>query len=217
MSEDYACEWEAHRGRATHARMMAAASAEGRAQFNGLRRVSRAKSPSRQSQVARAKSPEPSSQSQIDRAKSPKTRRQSHIARAKSPEPICQSQVARAKLPEPGRRSQVARDKSPKASRQSQDAEANSPASLRQNRTKPSEAEAWEACLERWDRRVQVAAITAAPSDPDHYNLRQAATQRPVEAPRRRLKSVVSVARPPSREPDPADYEGVWPKIPSRH
>ena len=68
----------------------------------------------------------------------------------------------------------------------------------------------------RWDRRVQVAAVTAAPRSPDHYGLEQAATQRPEEAHRRRLKSVTSIARPPSREPDPADYEGVSLRIPSR-
>ena len=153
MSELQVCEW-------VHTRLMAAASAEGRAQFAGL------------SQVARAKSPEPS--------------RLSQAARAKSPERVRQSQVARAKLPEPSRRSQ------------------------------PSEAEAWEACAVRWDRRVRVAAVTTAPKSPDHYSLGHAKTQQPKGAPRRLLKSVASVARSPSREPDPANYKNVYPRIPSR-
>ena len=59
MSELFVCEWEAHRGRVVHARIMAAARDKGRAQLAGLRQVPRAISPEqpRQSQVAGARSP----------------------------------------------------------------------------------------------------------------------------------------------------------------
>ena len=125
--------------------------------------------------------------------------------------PSPQSHFAGTTSPEPSRRSEVARSQ-------------QRPRQFGRSQTTPlqdsSEAKAWEACAERWDRRVvQVSAVIATPTgerSPDHYGLGQQLAQWPEEAPRRRVKSVISVARPSEREPDSDDYEGVWVR-PSTH
>ena len=66
-------------------------------------------------------------------------------------------------------------------------------------------------CIEAADRRVQVSAnrVTPRETSPDHYGLRRHLTERPEEVPKRRARSVASVARQEESNYDPADYTGA--------
>ena len=76
------------------------------------------------------------------------------------------------------------------------------------------EPERWQECLKAAEQRrcVQVSAVhvAARAESLDHYGLRQHLAERPEEAPRRRVNSVPSIARPDRHSPDPANYTDAW-------
>ena len=187
LSAKWKAQWAAAAtpsGTVVHIKVMAAARDEGRAQVAGLRQVTKAPEPGRQSQVAGARSLEPSRRRQIDSAK--------------SPEPSHRSQVARASSPEPGRSQRQRRSGRTRAT------------PLKDS----GEAKAWSTCVEAGEMRVvQVSAVRASPiriPSLDHFGLRRHLADESVAPRRRSLSAKAKLSPRPIVEIEPVEIEPVW-------